>query len=799
MATPHFVTLPASDDPAHLRAHDAPNPVRLAYSYWAPIKADPTIAPVLVFLPSEGTDVRSIHREQLTCSALRDNAHLIALDLRGCGFSQHPLPDISVVHKIEVANVLAQDVLDALTLLPGSPFQAGPGGKSRLTIVGTSVASYIALRVAAKLGNAVGAVVLISPAAEVESESNAQSFDEMVDAWHMTNEEVVQRYPDAATLLHASVSVKVPLLVSGGFQARLLNEEPWPPKLLSALTAHWRRRWLSAKGASKDLELFVHAPCALRKPLGESWTLITAPILVIRGDQGQPNGNGQEEHIRAKAINAASFACVVVPQAPLLVSVTHAAQVNSKLLHFCYSACGLDIPCATASIPTTTTGEVVTQTPAQTASSLPPSPLGAPIQHTGARTAVWGDAPTMPMPMPMLSAPSGTQRRHSGQPFTDAGAGVPESYTSGSARIRHRTESLSSMLSFVSQHSSPNTSTAQPSVLPPTTAEASLRSIMDTNAMMDELRRMSADVFANGPGTGAGAGAGDGSVSGHSVAPASPLATDTARDRAASNASVGTLATSVVSSSAGSGRSRTASDVSSFFAQIEVSTRTPGMDDVREDDAEAEHGHEASGGAWTLPSSQFGSTAPATTIGEPASVLLPDPTTIDETSYDSRPYGAGAFTDEEEECDDEDDEDNDGSSCGMPSSESEAGDFMDPGLYLLRMQHRKSGSQHQHSLSSSRLSGLSGSAAHCAGDDVDGVHVCGLAAAAHATAGEGGADSSVDSGKGKAVNGAHDDEGAASGSAGVGCPLAVDDKSILDDVESNVGVRIQEEVVAFTD
>ncbi|KAK0535218.1 hypothetical protein OC842_002384 [Tilletia horrida] len=741
MATPHFVTLPASDDPAHLRAHDAPNPVRLAYSYWAPIKADPTIAPVLVFLPSEGTDVRSIHREQLTCSALRDNAHLIALDLRGCGFSQHPLPDTSVVRKIEMANVLAQDVLDALTLLPGSPFQAGPGGKSRLTIVGTSVASYIALRVAAKLGNAVGAVVLISPAAEVESELNAQSFDEMVDAWHMTNEEVVQRYPDAATLLHASVSVKVPLLVSGGFQARLLNEEPWPPKLLSALTAHWRRRWLSAKGASKDLELFVHAPCALRKPLGESWTLITAPILVIRGDQGQPNGNGQEE--------------------------------------------------------------VVTQTPAQTASSLPPSPLGAPIQHTGARTAVWGDAPTMPMPMPMLSAPSGTQRRHSGQPFTDAGAGVPESYTSGSARIRHRTESLSSMLSFVSQHSSPNTSTAQPSVLPPTTAEASLRSIMDTNAMMDELRRMSADVFANGPvtgaGAGAGAGAGDGSGSGHSVAPASPLATDTARDRAASNASVGTLATSVVSSSAGSGRSRTASDVSSFFAQIEVSTRTPGMDDVREDDAEAEHGHEASGGAWTLPSSQFGSTAPATTIGEPASVLLPDPTTIDETSYDSRPYGAGAFTDEEEECDDEDDEDNDGSSCGMPSSESEAGDFMDPGLYLLRMQHRKSGSQHQHSLSSSRLSGLSGSAAHCAGDDVDGVHVCGLAAAAHATAGEGGADSSVDSGKGKAVNGAHDDEGAASGSAGVGCPLAVDDKSILDDVESNVGVRIQEEVVAFTD
>ncbi|KAK0535790.1 hypothetical protein OC835_002266 [Tilletia horrida] len=672
MATPHFVTLPASDDPAHLRAHDAPNPVRLAYSYWAPIKADPTIAPVLVFLPSEGTDVRSIHREQLTCSALRDNAHLIALDLRGCGFSQHPLPDTSVVRKIEMANVLAQDVLDALTLLPGSPFQAGPGGKSRLTIVGTSVASYIALRVAAKLGNAVGAVVLISPAAEVESELNAQSFDEMVDAWHMTNEEVVQRYPDAATLLHASVSVKVPLLVSGGFQARLLNEEPWPPKLLSALTAHWRRRWLSAKGASKDLELFVHAPCALRKPLGESWTLITAPILVIRGDQGQPNGNGQEE-----------------------------------------------------------------------------------------------------------------------------------SYTSGSARIRHRTESLSSMLSFVSQHSSPNTSTAQPSVLPPTTAEASLRSIMDTNAMMDELRRMSADVFANGPvtgaGAGAGAGAGDGSGSGHSVAPASPLATDTARDRAASNASVGTLATSVVSSSAGSGRSRTASDVSSFFAQIEVSTRTPGMDDVREDDAEAEHGHEASGGAWTLPSSQFGSTAPATTIGEPASVLLPDPTTIDETSYDSRPYGAGAFTDEEEECDDEDDEDNDGSSCGMPSSESEAGDFMDPGLYLLRMQHRKSGSQHQHSLSSSRLSGLSGSAAHCAGDDVDGVHVCGLAAAAHATAGEGGADSSVDSGKGKAVNGAHDDEGAASGSAGVGCPLAVDDKSILDDVESNVGVRIQEEVVAFTD
>ncbi|KAE8219531.1 hypothetical protein CF319_g6787 [Tilletia indica] len=344
MLRPTLVTLPPSDDPALLRPKDASKPVQLSYSYWAPTKAEKSTAPVIVFLPSEGTDSRSIYREQLASEYLHARFNLIALDLRGCGYSSHPVPDVRSVKDIDIANVFAQDVIDALSFLPGRALERGPNGESRLFVVGTSVTSYIALRIAAKLGDLTSGLILISPSSEVESPDNAQSFEEMVEAWAMTNEELVEQFPDPATLLRVSPSVKVPLLVSGGFQARLLNEQRWPAKLLAALIVHWRRRWLSAKNAYKDLETFVHFPCSKRSELGELWARITSHILVLRGGVGQPNGNGVEEHLRSKLVNAASFACVVVGQAPLLVSVTHATLVNNEMTKFCYSVRGLSLP-----------------------------------------------------------------------------------------------------------------------------------------------------------------------------------------------------------------------------------------------------------------------------------------------------------------------------------------------------------------------------------------------------------------------------------------------------------------------
>ncbi|CAD6898446.1 unnamed protein product [Tilletia caries] len=200
------------------------------------------------------------------------------------------------------------------------------------------------MRIAAKLGDLARGLILISPSSEVESSDNAESFTDMVEAWAMTNQELVNQFPDSDTLLRVSPSVKVPLLVSGGFHARLLNEQPWPAKLFSVLTNHWRRRWLSAQDAHMDLEIWVHLPCSKRRELGTQWAGITSHVLVVRGGEGQPNGNGMEEHLRAKLVNAASFTCHVIDEAPLLVSVTHAASVNNEMAKFCARVCGLDTP-----------------------------------------------------------------------------------------------------------------------------------------------------------------------------------------------------------------------------------------------------------------------------------------------------------------------------------------------------------------------------------------------------------------------------------------------------------------------
>ncbi|KAE8220372.1 hypothetical protein CF319_g6087 [Tilletia indica] len=502
MVRPTLVTLPPSNDPALLRPKDAPKPVQLSYSYWAPTKTEVGIAPVIVFLPSEGTDSRSIHREQLASEYLHARFNLIALDLRGCGYSTHPVPDIRSVKDVDMANVLAQDVIDALPSLPGRALERGPNGESRLFFVGTSVTSYIALRIAAKLGDLASGLILISPSSEVESPDNAQSFEEMVEAWAMTNEELVEQFPDPATLLRVSPSVKVPLLVSGGFQARLLNEQRWPAKLFAALIAHWRRRWLSAKNAYKDLETFVHFPCAKRSELGELWARITSHTLVLRGDVGQPNGNGVEEHLRSKLVNAASFACVVVGQAPLLVSVTHATLVNNEMTKFCYSVCGLSLP-----------GE---------------HPSAADDGLTGVssanRSPLRGRSPV---------------RRDEAVDHNDLG---PDD----AGGNRSRGESISS---GVSTHSLSSTGLA------PATTQASLRNIMDFNAWKElnkgHVKRMSTDASHSGSDF---------------------------RARATSNVSATSFAVSC------STRSLTVSDASSYYAQVDGGQRSPGMENLPENE-----------------------------------------------------------------------------------------------------------------------------------------------------------------------------------------------------------------------
>ncbi|KAL9932254.1 hypothetical protein V8E36_009026 [Tilletia maclaganii] len=341
MSTKH-VTLPVSNDPGHLRA-DAEQPVQLAYSYWPPTDAESSDAPIIVFLPSEGTDARSIHREQLAASSLRARFHMVALDLRGTGFSVHAVPSAEEIQGLDMMDVLAQDVVDALPLLPGSPLQPALDGKPRLILAGTSVIAFLALRVGAKLGDKAAGLILFSPSSEVESRENAESFAEMVEAWHSANEDLVRQYPDPCDLHRISATVKVPELVSGGIKHRLLYEEVWPPKLCSSLLAHWRHRWLSAKDAPKDLEMFVHEPCAHRTPLGDAlWQRITAHVLIVRGSVNQPNGNGQEQHIQTKLVNAASFKCVVVQQAPLLVSVTNVATVNREIVDFGHAICNCE-------------------------------------------------------------------------------------------------------------------------------------------------------------------------------------------------------------------------------------------------------------------------------------------------------------------------------------------------------------------------------------------------------------------------------------------------------------------------
>ncbi len=220
--------------------------------------------------------------------ALRGSHRVITFDLRGQGRSAHP------AHGLDLDS-LAEDTAALITALNAGPCH----------LVGFSMGSFVAVRVAARHAALVRSLTLIGPSADAEEAHNLPRYARLI-RW---------------------VRLLGPRPFTGALMKILFGDSFLHDPARAAERAHWRR---CVQRLPRDLHRAA-AASAGRAAITAELACIQAPTLVISGDEDRPISPARARAVHA-GIRGSRF--IAMPGTGHAVMLEQPATFNALLRSF---------------------------------------------------------------------------------------------------------------------------------------------------------------------------------------------------------------------------------------------------------------------------------------------------------------------------------------------------------------------------------------------------------------------------------------------------------------------------------
>lgn len=286
--------------------------------------------PLLVVFPSELFSVSLLFPHVLCDADLSRRFNILALDPRGHGLTREVPPRKGSPHLYDLDTKTA-DCLAFLDEYLNAPGVAKPqGGQWQFHIVACGMSGLVATRAAAKLGNAIQTLSIVSPILEVEDQfiidSIAQCEEIINEAWTTAHSDEDSR----------NSAGNMPGELVEGFGYRWAGEEESLPKHVERSTfADLYDRFIRRGDGKEAARAFLFDLYFERKAQSdEERARVTADLLVVEGSEHLPYEEPIGGTLRKRFPNARSFRYEQIQKAPFLLSVMRPLEVRDLVKGF---------------------------------------------------------------------------------------------------------------------------------------------------------------------------------------------------------------------------------------------------------------------------------------------------------------------------------------------------------------------------------------------------------------------------------------------------------------------------------